>query len=131
MGSRVIELFVKPAVILALAVEVASTAFRANGDLFTYARNHVFHTELVRPAATAWDLRILERLWRALERYVRFGSRRADRDGSDARFPDPAPKRALLAAYRSGDPDAVREATLRNIDAQERIGGRGLERVRP
>jgi DNA-binding GntR family transcriptional regulator len=97
----------------------------------SYQRSHVFHTELVRPAATAWDLRILERLWRALERYVRFGSRRPDRDGSDARFPDPAPKRALLAAYRSGDPDAVREATLRNIDAQERIGGRGLEHVRP
>jgi len=95
----------------------------------SFQRSHAFHTGLVRPAATAWDLRILERLWRALERYVRFGCRQAERDGGP-RLPDPTPKRELLAAYRSGDEAAVRRATLRHIDAQERIARRGLEPVR-
>ena len=96
-----------------------------------YERGHAFHTDLVRPAATAWDLRILERLWRALERYVRVGCRPVEPDVPGLRTPDAQVMFDLVVAYRSGDPDAVRDATLRNIAALERIAQRGLERVRP
>jgi DNA-binding GntR family transcriptional regulator len=89
----------------------------------------VFHLDLVRPAATAWDLRILERLWRALERYVRVGYARIDGDAGpgSVRGWDDRAQRSLIAAYRSGDPETVRRATLDNIDAYEQIAQRGLE----
>lgn len=94
-----------------------------------YDRSHVFHLDLVRPAATAWDLRILERLWRALERYVRVGYARIDGDAGpgSVRGWDDRAQRSLIAAYRSGDPETVRQATLDNIDAYEQIAQRGLE----
>jgi DNA-binding GntR family transcriptional regulator len=88
---------------------------------------HAFHLDLVRPAATTWDLRILERLWRALERYFRVGYARGN-DGADGvpqRWDDRA-QRSVLAAHRCGDPDAVRQVTLRNIDHYEQVAERGL-----
>src|SRR2546423_3987202 len=36
-----------------------------------YDAHHFFHIELLRPAASSWDLRILEMLWRAAGRYAR------------------------------------------------------------
>jgi len=92
-----------------------------------YDTCHSLHLDLVRPAATTWDLRILERLWRALERYVRVGYARGG-DGADgvSQAWDDRAQRAVLAAHRAGDPDAVRQVTLRNIDHYEQIAERGL-----
>ena len=92
-----------------------------------YDTCHSLHLDLVRPAATTWDLRILERLWRALERYVRVGYARGG-DGADgvSRAWDDRAQRAVLAAHRAGDPDGVRQVTLRNIDHYEQIAERGL-----
>jgi DNA-binding GntR family transcriptional regulator len=85
-----------------------------------YDAHHDFHTELLRPAATAWDLRILDTLWRAAERYVRVAFGRLD--------PDPAEHRRraavhtdILDTFRSRDARAVRRAVLHHLDENEDI----------
>lgn len=90
-----------------------------------YQLCHELNVDLVAPAATTWDLRILERLWRAMERYVRIGEKRAEPVPSRWSW-DAAPERDLVAAYRSGDPAAVRVATLDAIAAGERAAERAL-----
>ena len=87
-----------------------------------YERQHNFHLDLIRPAATAWDLRILQRLWRAAERYIRAG--RALEDGGSARVEEL--QRELIAAYRSRDPEKVRAATLRRLEAAEEAAQQSL-----
>jgi DNA-binding GntR family transcriptional regulator len=85
-----------------------------------YDAHHDFHTELLRPAATAWDLRILDTLWRAAERYVRVAFGRLD--------PDPAEHRRraavhtdILDTFRTRDARAVRRAVLHHLDENEQI----------
>ena len=85
-----------------------------------YDAHHDFHTELLRPAATAWDLRILDTLWRAAERYVRVAFGRLD--------PDPAEHRRraavhgdILDTFRSRDARAVRRAVLHHLEENEQI----------
>ena len=92
-----------------------------------YARNHVLHTELVRPATTASELRILNQLWRALERYIRASHRDAT-DNPGLQLPNTRSTHELLAAYRTNDPGAVRLATLAHLDEQERTAQRAVRR---
>jgi DNA-binding GntR family transcriptional regulator len=89
-----------------------------------YERYHTLHLDLVRPAATAWDLRIIERLWRAFERYVRMGEQRADPGEVEGVERGSA---ELIAAFRARDPERVREATLRRLEHAERIARRSLD----
>jgi DNA-binding GntR family transcriptional regulator len=81
--------------------------------------------DLLRPAATNWDLRMLQMLWRATERYLRVGFDLLDRTASDADRFDSA-ERDLLAGYRTQDPEQARAAMLRHVDWNERIADRGL-----
>jgi DNA-binding GntR family transcriptional regulator len=90
-----------------------------------YEAHRQFHLALLGPAATAWDLRILETLWNAGERYVRIGFGRLD--------PVPAEHsrrglahQELLDAFRSRDVDVVQRAVLRHLDANERIARRAI-----
>lgn len=85
-----------------------------------YEAHHVFHRELLRPTATAWDLRVLETLWRAAERYVRVAFGRLDPD------PQEHHRRGLvhaeiLTTVRSRDARAVRRAINHHLDENERI----------
>jgi DNA-binding GntR family transcriptional regulator len=114
-----------PAELDRLEVSLAFLTSPARSGDEVFGRYHNLHVDLVRPAATAWDLRILERLWRALERYVRVGYGRIEAD-TGSRPHDPHPTRDLVAAYRCGDAEAIRRATLRNIDVYERIAEGGL-----
>lgn len=93
-----------------------------------YEAHHEFHAELLRPAATAWDLRTLDGLWHAAERYIRlaFG-------GLDA-VPQEHTRRAhvhqdILDVIRTGDPKKVAAATLHHLDENEKIALRALEPV--
>jgi DNA-binding GntR family transcriptional regulator len=90
-----------------------------------YEAHRQFHLALLGPAATAWDLRILETLWNAAERYVRIGFGRLD--------PVPAEHsrrgiahQELLDAFRSRDVGAVQQAVLRHLDDNERIARRAI-----
>ena len=85
-----------------------------------YDAHHYFHTELLRPAATSWDLRVLDTLWRAAERYVRVAFGRLD--------PDPAEHRRraavhadILDTFQSRDGRAVRRAIVHHLAENERI----------
>lgn len=95
-----------------------------------YDAHHMFHRELLRPAATAWDLRVLDSLWRAAERYVRVAFGRLD--------PDPAEHRRraavhsdLLDTFRSRNARAVRQAVNQHLDANEKIAREAIAATEP
>jgi len=85
---------------------------------------HNLHVDLVRPRDGLGSA-ILERLWRALERYVRVGYQRMEADTGSR------PQR-LARDSRPGSPPTMRRrrgnptATLRNIDVSARIAEGGL-----
>ncbi len=81
---------------------------------------YAFHLALLAPATTAWDIRILTTLWRAVERYIRIGFGQLD--------PDPAEhaRRAqahtdLVAAFRTRDPDTTAAAVEQHLARNEQI----------
>jgi DNA-binding GntR family transcriptional regulator len=87
--------------------------------------HHTLLLDLLRPAAASWDLRTLQMLWRATERYLRVGFDQPDRTAADAASLGRA-QRELIAGYRSRDPDAARAATVRHVDWSERVADRGF-----
>jgi len=93
-----------------------------------YTRNHELHTELVRPATSASELRIIHQLWRALERYIRASHRDAT-DIPGRQLPNTESTHELLAAYRANAPGSVRLATLVHLDEQERTAQRAVKEV--
>src|SRR2546423_14545575 len=101
------------------------SADESSGSANSSAAPHFFHIELLRPAASSGDLRILEPLWRAAERYVRFAFGRLD--------PDPAEHRRraavhadIIDTFRTRDARAVRRSVLHHLDENERIAREGI-----
>ncbi|MDL4818596.1 GntR family transcriptional regulator [Actinomadura opuntiae] len=93
-----------------------------------YEAHYEFHLELLRPAATEWDLRVLDMLWHAAERYIRlaFGGRDSDPDEPHRR--EEAHTR-LLAAVAERDPDHAAQAVLHHLDVNEQIAQQGIAAV--
>jgi len=109
--------------VLEAGVELAQDPSSSADERFD--AHHTLLLDLLRPAATSWDLRTLQMLWRATERYLRVGFDQPDRTGADAASLGRA-QRELIAGYRSRDPDAARAATLRHVDWGERVADRGF-----
>jgi DNA-binding GntR family transcriptional regulator len=91
-----------------------------------YDSHHALHWALLQPAATEWDRRILNTLWRAAERYHRIGFGRLDPD------PDEHKRRAhihreLITAFRSRDPEAARRSMHEHLALNEQTTLRALE----
>jgi len=91
-----------------------------------YDSHRAFHTALLAPAATDWDMRTLMTLWRAAERYIRIGFGRLD--------PEPAEHgrrehshHQLLDAFRSRKPKAVNAAMHEHLEHNESIAMRALD----
>lgn len=91
-----------------------------------YEAHHDFHLRLLAPAATEWDVRILNTLWRAAERYIRIGFGKLD--------PQPAehPRREhaheeLLKAFCSREPATVSEAVTRHLEHNEALAQKALD----
>ena len=82
-----------------------------------YDAHHDFHRELLRPAATAWDLRTLETLWRAAERYVRVAFAGRDREHKRR----VAAHAVLLDACRSREGRVVRRLVDHHLAENERF----------
>ena len=91
-----------------------------------YDAHRDFHLELLKPAATPWDLRILETLWHAAERYVRVGFGRLDAQPTEHRRRGDA-HHAIIEAFRSGDGARIREALVTHLDANERLAREALK----
>jgi DNA-binding GntR family transcriptional regulator len=109
--------------VLEAGVELAQDS-RSNTDE-RFDAHRTLLRDLLRPAATGWDLRTLQMLWRATERYLRVGFDQLDRTAADAAGFGRA-QRELIAGYRSQDPEAARAATLRHVDWNENVADRGL-----
>jgi DNA-binding GntR family transcriptional regulator len=82
--------------------------------------HHALHIEMLRPAASTWDERVLDILWHASERYVgyAFGSLAADPGEPGRRDRAHAD---LLAAVRTGDPQIASQALAEHLVHTETI----------
>jgi DNA-binding GntR family transcriptional regulator len=87
--------------------------------------HHIFHRELLVPAATAWDIRTLETLWRAAERYIRVAFGRLDSDPQEHRRRG-AVHGDILDTFRTRDKRAVRRAITAHLDENEQIALEGI-----
>jgi DNA-binding GntR family transcriptional regulator len=85
-----------------------------------YDSHREFHLALLRPGATAWDLRVIEMLWHAAERYVRVGFGRRDPMPDEHRRRE-ASHAKLLAAFRTRDSAKARRALEDHLDANEQL----------
>ncbi len=93
-----------------------------------YDAHHEFHIALLRPAATTWDLRTLQGLWHAAERYIRlaFGSLDAQPDEHERRARAHA---ILIDEFRTREPERASQALLDHLDANEVLARGALEAV--
>jgi DNA-binding GntR family transcriptional regulator len=85
-------------------------------DLWEYHKQ--FHLTLLRPALTEWDVRLLEQLWHACDRYVRvvyetYQVGQAERQSRELEH------RLLLDAARSGSPTDLKLAVLQHLSEHE------------
>lgn len=93
-----------------------------------YDAHHDFHLELLRPAASDWDLRILENLWHAAERYVRLAF--AERDFTPGEHQRrECSHRQLLEPFRAQDPDRAAHALREHLLANERLAEQSLAKM--
>lgn len=91
-----------------------------------YEAHHLFHVELLAPALTAWDLRILTGLWHAAERYVRLAFAGRDDDPSEHLRRSEAHVE-LLETFRRRQPDAVAAAIQEHLIDNEAVATGALE----
>ena len=83
---------------------------------------------LLRPSATAWDLRLLQMLWYATERYLRLGLDRVDHAITQENPTDglEAAQHGLLRAFRGRDPQKASLAVLHHVNWAERTATQAL-----
>lgn len=95
-----------------------------------YESHHAFHLALLRPAATAWDIRLLTTLWRAAERYIRIGFSRLDPDPNEPGRRQQV-HRELITALRLRDPDVAAQAVLSHLAHNEQTALKALDEDSP
>lgn len=68
------------------------------------------YLDLLRPAATSWDMRVIQLLGQAVERYLRSS---CHQDDPDSLSPMDCEERlrVLISAFRTGDPESAHAAT--------------------
>jgi DNA-binding GntR family transcriptional regulator len=93
-----------------------------------YEAHHQFHLDLLRPAATTWDIRILESLWHAAERYVRLAFLGLDTEPQEHHRREHA-HAALVETFRTRDPERVSAAVLHHLDDNEYLARKALDPV--
>jgi DNA-binding GntR family transcriptional regulator len=91
-----------------------------------YEAHHEFHMRLLTPAATEWDVRILNTLWRAAERYIRIGFGKLDPQPDEHSRREHAHEE-LLTAFRSRDADTVCAAITSHLEHNEVLAQKALD----
>lgn len=91
-----------------------------------YEAHHEFHLRLLAPAATDWDVRILNTLWRAAERYIRIGFGKLDPQPAEHTRREHAHEQ-LLEAFRRRDPAVVRDAVTEHLAHNETLAQQALD----
>ncbi|MBO0873558.1 MAG: GntR family transcriptional regulator [Pseudonocardia sp.] len=107
----------------ALDVRLAHCAEPTDRPDDSFDECHAVYFELLRPAATSWDVRVLQMLCHALERYIRNGS-----GGRSIGVPVDCivAQRDLIAAYRAHDAEQAREIALRFVELGKRLADASL-----
>lgn len=95
-------------------------------DLWDHHRE--FHRLLVTPAAGASELRVLNQLWDASERYTRLAFDPVDAPESQLQHSNER-HQALLDAARSRDVEAIRNELHRHLEENENIARQRLARA--
>ncbi len=90
--------------------------------------HHALHVAMLRPAATPWDERVLEMLWHASERYVRYAFNRVAADPKEPARRDKA-HADLLMALRTGDPKTASVAITQHLVHTQTIVMTVIERL--
>jgi DNA-binding GntR family transcriptional regulator len=90
-----------------------------------YDAHHEFHLDLLRPAATGWDIVTLETLWRAAERYIRLAFSQLDDVPAEHSRRGHAHE-DLLNAFRTRDPRKVARAVRRHLNDNEALAQHAL-----
>lgn len=85
-----------------------------------------FHLAMLRPAATAWDTRMLTILWRAAERYVRIGFGLLDVDPDEHQRREKA-HQDLVDAFRRRKPDLAAQAVFDHLARNEGAARKALD----
>ena len=122
-------LLVSDADLDALAAVAGSFGDEQVGVDEMYQAHHDLHLRLLAPAATTWDLRTLETLWHAGQRYVRlaFGARDDRRDEHERRE---HAHLELIEGYRTRSPGQVRSLVRRHLEDNEAIAREAIAPVR-
>lgn len=82
--------------------------------------HRALHLAMLAPAATAWDLRVIDMLWNAAERYVRFAFRTFEKTPAEPKRRDRAHS-DVVSAFRTRDPGAVAAALQEHLDRTEQF----------
>ncbi|HEV2634415.1 MAG TPA: GntR family transcriptional regulator [Actinocrinis sp.] len=93
-----------------------------------YESHHDFHTALLAPACTTWDMRVLNSLWRAAERYIRIGFSKAGPD-PEGNSRHQLAHQELVDTFRSREPEVVSKAVLAHLSRNEETALRALADV--
>jgi DNA-binding GntR family transcriptional regulator len=101
------------------ATIVAHSPFQSpNESLFE--ANLQFHRDLIRPATTRWDYKVLERLWLGVARYMYVGYPKLSDEQLQTHRPEVV-QRELIAAFRTRDPETARAASEKQLDRDEAV----------
>ncbi len=109
---------------LAVMVDTIRDAKLSIDDIYEVHRE--FHLGLLRPGATAWDLRVLETLWQAAERYVRVGFGRLDPRPAEHERRGIAHDK-LLDLFGTRDVDKARHAIEQHLADNEEIAQQAIK----
>jgi len=101
---------------MAAAIEIYFAPRARPDDIL--AHHHVFHLTLLRPAASDWDMRVLELLWNTSERYVRlvFANQLFDRERAQTLGHS---HQAIIDVARAGSADRMRRIIREHLDSNE------------
>jgi DNA-binding GntR family transcriptional regulator len=93
-----------------------------------YEAHHNFHLELLKPAATTWDIRILESLWHAAERYIELAFDSTE-IGDDERNRRMEIHRELMEQFQLGDPARAEAAVLQHLNENEQFARSAIDQL--
>jgi DNA-binding GntR family transcriptional regulator len=107
----------------------AFSARESNPDRVLDAHQE-FHLDLLRPAASSWDVRVLELLWRAGERYARLGFSESLLD-PEAAASHAQTHQAIVTVVRSRSSARLRKELRAHLEAGEAMVLEGMARMTP
>lgn len=108
------------------AAEALAATMRNETIADAYDNHRDLHAELLKPAATSWEMRMLDILWNASERYVRIGFGRLDLRPEEHERRSTS-HQTLIDAFRSRDPEAARKAVCEHLTSNQQLAGKALD----